>query len=462
MSRGTFLPTHYGYNVFTPITIDMDGPFGYSVCQPSTVPRLFTQSQRKVSNPGIYGAVSLDMPTQDVYDSNNSVPTLATCDELEELQTYDSHNQGIASGCPKRYLGSRKMSTMPRPFSMVRKQSSAQVRRSFSVSSLDQGGHSTVVRTCDYHDSPLLYRDVCRGRCSTNGSYKHRNVTKCLSRVGSHVVTIMCTLLVIAVFLLGWKILPRYTGGLTSTHAIPDDTLIDDHIDQINNKDTSDKEVLTGKVDNTTDIKNIDEEIISNRSKQVFPRNVITYNDKKETIPRILKESKSQVTKVIEEDVRTDKPVRMPKKTIASIKTNLNTKKPENIPKNDTDTDTSTMTVGKSGKRQSKCCTQIELISTAQTYELYPSLIGTYELQNEMKNVYKMKDKQRFLSRPQGKSDTGKNTYNWGVNSRPGAKWGWIKAFKTGKCPNNISKWRYFDKNTKKWAVDRTLAVRCE
>ena len=31
----------HGYNVFNPITIDVDGPFGLAVCQPSTVPRPF-------------------------------------------------------------------------------------------------------------------------------------------------------------------------------------------------------------------------------------------------------------------------------------------------------------------------------------------------------------------------------------------------------------------------------------
>lgn len=211
MSRGTFLPTHYGYDVFTPIPIDMDGPFGFSVCQPSTVPRLFTQSQRKVSNPGIYGAVSLETSTQDVYGSNKSVPTLGTLDELEELQLQScgNNNSGITSGFPRRDFASRKMSTMPRPFAMGRKHSPNKVRRSFSVdvephsSNMEQCTHSAILRACDpskyeYCDSPTQYRDMRGGRCSRNGSYKPKHVTKCLYRVGSHIVTILCTLLIIA------------------------------------------------------------------------------------------------------------------------------------------------------------------------------------------------------------------------------------------------------------------------
>lgn len=204
-------------------------------------------------------------------------------------------------------------------------------------------------------------------------------------------------------------------------------------------------------------MKNLEEEIISNISRKIYPRNIITQNDSNETIPRVTKGSK---TKVIE-DVTTDKPRRIPKKEILTNKTKQNTNKTTQIPRNDTDTETLTKTVTKPGTRQSKCCRQIQLISTDQTYELYPSLVGTYELHDDMKDVYKMKGKQRFLSRPEGKSDKGKNTYNWGVNSNPGAKWGWIKAFRSGRCPDKISKWRYFDKNTNRWSVDRTLVVRC-
>jgi hypothetical protein len=110
---------------------------------------------------------------------------------------------------------------------------------------------------------------------------------------------------------------------------------------------------------------------------------------------------------------------------------------------------------------QNKCCRKIQFTSTAETQKLYPFVLGIYELIDDVKTVYKKQGQVRFISRPQGVTSKGVNTFSWGVNSNPKGKWGWIKAFSAGDCPHLISKWRAYDKARKTWVSDSTLVMQC-
>ena len=105
-----------------------------------------------------------------------------------------------------------------------------------------------------------------------------------------------------------------------------------------------------------------------------------------------------------------------------------------------------------------KCCKVLKMMSTNATSDLYPFLVGTYIVQSGKTAVYKMKDQKRFISRPPSK---GLTKFSWGVNSNPKAKWGWLKAFSDGDCPDDIVNWRAYDGQKKQWVKDWSLSFNC-
>ena len=110
-----------------------------------------------------------------------------------------------------------------------------------------------------------------------------------------------------------------------------------------------------------------------------------------------------------------------------------------------------------------RCCKYMKISSSGVVLELYPSLLGTYENVNQENKcpVYKMSSKNRFLSRPQGITVAGTQMYTWGVNSKMGATWGWIKGLEDQPCPHMINKWGVFKGGVNKWVLDDTLEIKC-
>ena len=117
----------------------------------------------------------------------------------------------------------------------------------------------------------------------------------------------------------------------------------------------------------------------------------------------------------------------------------------------------------KPGTQGCKCCKYMKISSSGVLLELYPSVLGTYENIKQQNGcpVYKMSNKNQFLSRPQGFTVTGTQKYAWGVNSKMGATWGWIKGLEDQPCPHMIGKWRVFKGGVNKWVLDDTLEIKC-
>ena len=107
------------------------------------------------------------------------------------------------------------------------------------------------------------------------------------------------------------------------------------------------------------------------------------------------------------------------------------------------------------------CCQKLSLTSTGETKELYPFVIGVYHLTNDSRIIYAKEGQKRFISRPPGLTRRGMNTFSWGLNSNPGGKWGWIKAFSNAECPDMIDHWKAYDKIRKTWVADNTLTFQC-
>ena len=146
------------------------------------------------------------------------------------------------------------------------------------------------------------------------------------------------------------------------------------------------------------------------------------------------------------------------------------------LSKSDEDIDIGPETGGKRGSKPrstkpgspgtqgcSRCCKYMKISSSGVVMELYPSVLGTYENIKQENDcpVYKMSNKKRFLSRPQGITVTGTQMYTWGVNSKMGVTWGWIKGLEDQPCPHMISKWGVFKGGLKKWVLDETLEIKC-
>lgn len=117
----------------------------------------------------------------------------------------------------------------------------------------------------------------------------------------------------------------------------------------------------------------------------------------------------------------------------------------------------------KTRKDKGKCCKNIKITSTGIVSEMYPYLLGVYENKEQPNTspVYKMENENRFLSRPYGFTKSGTHTYSWGINSKPNGKWGWIKAFSEGPCPDIIRQWKVYNQKSNKWIIDKTLNITC-
>ena len=110
-----------------------------------------------------------------------------------------------------------------------------------------------------------------------------------------------------------------------------------------------------------------------------------------------------------------------------------------------------------------RCCKYMKISSTGPVLEIYPSVLGTYENIKEENEcpLYKLKGKKRFLTRPEGFTESKAHVYTWGVNTRVGATWGWIKGLEDQPCPHMVTNWGIFLEDQKKWVVDRTLEIKC-
>ena len=75
--------------------------------------------------------------------------------------------------------------------------------------------------------------------------------------------------------------------------------------------------------------------------------------------------------------------------------------------------------------------------------------------------VYKNVRKNRYIARPEGGTITNTPTYSWGVNSKEGATWGWIKALEDQPCPHMVTHWGVFRSKEKMWVRDKTLEIKC-
>merc|ERR1711892_926054 len=227
MNRRSILPQHSGYNVFNPITIDVDGPFGLAVCQPSTVPRPFIGVKTSVD--------SSKMPQQGIYSPciNELTSDLHGLDELEEIYAECGAACTASVTSPETSYASRKMSTMPRPFASVHCHSPNSVRRSFSVDmhhshsfANTNMGPPRIIESCRNS-----VRTPCSIRCNSvnqcgGPSYimtnsigsssirsrrqKPKKIKRCCCMFGSHVATMIFTLFSVAVAFLVLQIIARY------------------------------------------------------------------------------------------------------------------------------------------------------------------------------------------------------------------------------------------------------------
>ena len=214
MNRQSILPNHCGYNVFNPITIDVDGPFGLAVCQPSTVPRPFIGVTNSASISSSLRAGSVERPNHNIFSPSieKSMNNLQRLYEVEEIYAECGGNCENSVTSPESNYGSRKMSTMPSPFASVRCHSPNSHRRSFSVdmqhsiSNMKLGPHIILERSSNNTRFNPENKFVCpsiivteaASTSSKNKRKKSARVRKCLCTVGSHIATILFTLLSVA------------------------------------------------------------------------------------------------------------------------------------------------------------------------------------------------------------------------------------------------------------------------
>ena len=122
---------------------------------------------------------------------------------------------------------------------------------------------------------------------------------------------------------------------------------------------------------------------------------------------------------------------------------------------------------GESSKSKSRkpthCCKDVKVSSSGLVAKMYPFLMGEYENHESAEDspIYKMKNQDLFLSRPYGFTKPGTHTYSWGINSSRTGKWGWIKAFQLGPCPQYIQHWKAFDEKSSRWITDISFRISC-
>ena len=109
------------------------------------------------------------------------------------------------------------------------------------------------------------------------------------------------------------------------------------------------------------------------------------------------------------------------------------------------------------------CCKNITISSNEKTLNLYPAIVGTYRLQKDhyVKEGAGMKVGIGGIFLYQPVSDLYSVKYSWGVSTRVGARWGFIKSSSATTCPDMDSHWQTYDKVSNKWVRDSTLSVTC-
>jgi len=112
-----------------------------------------------------------------------------------------------------------------------------------------------------------------------------------------------------------------------------------------------------------------------------------------------------------------------------------------------------------------RCCKYMKISSEGPVLEMYPHVLGTYKniKEDHESPVYKhvIVNRRSYIARPEGVTEDDKPTYTWGVNSKEGAKWGWIKAMEDQPCPHMVTLWGAFVSEGKSWMRDSTLEIKC-
>ena len=202
---------------FHPITIDVDGPFGLAVCQPSTVPRPFVAKEVQKSK--------CHRPTIE-----ESIGNLTALGELEEIYAECGNPSESIITTPETNYGARKMQTMPRPFSSIHchDQHSAHARsfsvdmhHSFANSSL---GHpnvrlgNTVLYHPDYSTTAPSTVSLSPSTTSRYTRKERKKIKTCCCIFGSHVATIIFTLFLVAGLLHFIFVYSLFTNKYSSLH----------------------------------------------------------------------------------------------------------------------------------------------------------------------------------------------------------------------------------------------------
>ena len=109
------------------------------------------------------------------------------------------------------------------------------------------------------------------------------------------------------------------------------------------------------------------------------------------------------------------------------------------------------------------CCKNITISSTGKTLILYPAIIGSYNLKDGyyVKEGAGAKDGLGGVYLYQPGPDLYSVRYSWGVSTRLGARWGFIKSRSATTCPDMDKHWQTLEKNPHKWVRDSTLSVSC-
>jgi len=437
------------HNVFNPITIDVDGPFGLAVCQPSTVPRPFV---------GVKGSVDpFEAQRSELYQPSieKSIGNLTALGELEEIYAECGNPTGSTITNTESNYGGRKMSTMPRPFASVHCHNHHSTQRSFSVDMNHSYGKTGVRKSVIYHPdyscsahSAVSYSPSTP---STNNKKKKR-MRACCCIVGSHLATIIFTLLIVAVSLLVVQLKSR--PGVSEEKSL-NEMSINNGSDSSASKIFEHQERENKSSSHKVRIMKEESQVYQNQSHQI----------NEDTNIDVIRFETSTTMQKNEFSGKNTLDARLVEQKNYNLITETKNKISETtasiITKKDITANHQDVTILMNENNTHSCCQMLNLSSTGETKRLYPYVIGLYRLVDTARNVYQKKGQKRFISRPQGLTRRGVNTFSWGINSNPDGKWGWIKAFKNADCPDLIDHWKAYDTTKKTWVADRTIAFQC-
>ena len=79
----------------------------------------------------------------------------------------------------------------------------------------------------------------------------------------------------------------------------------------------------------------------------------------------------------------------------------------------------------------SRCCRSLMISSEAETAQMYPNVLGTFNM--DRRSYYRKIDKNIYLSKPSSQLNSQGASFTWGVNSSPGQTWGWVRAVRQGE-----------------------------